>query len=321
MTQRVLVTGATGFVGNVLCETLAQSGYVVRAALRNQGGHVPAAVTERTTVGDIDGDTDWNAALRDVDLVLHVAARAHVLGDQPANAHLYTETNAYGTQRLAEAAAAAGVHRLVFMSSVKVNGEDSGMGSYKPEDTPRPCDAYGESKAMAERSLHAVAARTALQIVCIRSPLVYGPGVRANFLRLLNWVDKERPLPLGAVRNRRSLVSIWNLCDLLVRTLEHPLAANRTWMVSDTEDVSTPDLVRRIGAAMGRRVRLPPVSPVVLRLGAALVGRKAEVARLCGSLVVDVTRTRDELDWSARLSLEEGLTRTVNWYLRESKSR
>jgi nucleoside-diphosphate-sugar epimerase len=319
MTKRVLVTGATGFVGSVLCDAAVRSGYVIRAALRTEH-RVPAAVSERVVVGDINAGTDWNQALRNVDLVLHVAARAHILGDEPCNAHLYTETNVHGTQRLAEAAARAGVQRLVFMSSVKVNGEDSGNGVYGPDDVPHPRDAYGESKALAEGSLRAVAAQTSMQTVCVRSPLVYGPGVRANFLRLLNWVYEEWPLPLGAVHNRRSLVSLWNLCDLLVHVLGHPAAANRTWMVSDGEDLSTPDLVRRMGSAMNRRVRLLPVPAGLLHLAGGVMRRKAEVARLCGSLAVDVTRTRDELGWSPPVSFDEGLARTVSWYIREGRS-
>lgn len=315
MTKRVLLTGATGFVGSMLCDSLAQSGYIVRVALRSDC-NVPVVVSERTVVGTINSATDWSAALHNVDFVLHIAARAHILGAESGNANLYMETNAHATRRLAEAAANAGVHRLVFMSSVKVNGENSGDGLYGPDDAPHPSDAYGESKAMAEQSLRVIAAQSGMEVVCVRSPLVYGPGVRANFLRLLDWVDREWPLPLGAVRNRRSLVSLWNLCDLLVRVLEHPAAAGRTWMVSDGEDLSTPDLIRRIGKAMHRRVRLLPVPTPVLYFAGSVLGRKAEVTRLCGSLAVDVTRTRDELQWSPPVSLDEGLARTVSWYAR-----
>lgn len=317
--KRVLVTGATGFVGSVLCHELARSSYVVRAALRGERA-LPVGVAEGAVVGDIDARTDWTQALRDVDVVLHVAARAHVLHDDPSNADLYMETNARGTQRLAESAANAGVRRLVFMSSVKVNGEHSGDGLYRAEDVPQPRDAYGESKAIAEQSLRIVAAQTGMEVVCVRSPLVYGPGVRANFLRLLRWVDNERPFPLGAVRNRRSLVSLWNLCDLLVRVVEHPSAAGRTWMVSDGEDLSTPELIQRMSRAMGRRVRMLPVPPRLLHLVGRLLGKEAEVARLCGSLAVDVTRTRDDLGWRPPVTLDEGLARTVDWYVLEGGS-
>ena len=216
MTQRVLVTGANGFVGRELCSTLVDDGYVVRAALRDK----PESwgdLFERVVVGDLHGETDWNLALRNVDVVIHLAARAHVLGDPPSNAYLYMQTNADATRRLAEMSARAGVHRFVLMSSVKVNGENSGDGLYGPTDEPGPCDAYGRSKALAEEYLRAVAKQTEMEAVCIRAPLVYGAGVRANFLRLLRWVDQERLMPFGAINNRRSLVSTWNLCHLLVR--------------------------------------------------------------------------------------------------------
>jgi nucleoside-diphosphate-sugar epimerase len=316
MTKRVLVTGATGFVGKTLCGELADAGFVVRAALRSDR-ETPRGVGERVVVGDIGSRTEWRAALEGVDVVLHAAARAHVLGDSPANADLYTESNARGTLRLAEAAASAGVQRLVFLSSIKVNGEDSGARLYRADDRPQPLDAYGRSKAQAEEGLREVSARTGLQIASIRSPLVYGPGVRANFRRLLQWVDGQRPLPLGSVRNRRSLVSVWNLCSLLTQALTHPAAAGRTWMVSDGEDLSTPELITRIGSAMRRRVTLLPVPVALLNVAGTLVGKGAEVKRLCGSLAVDIADTRADLGWAPPIPLSEGLQRTVEWYLAE----
>ncbi|MFC4313369.1 NAD-dependent epimerase/dehydratase family protein [Steroidobacter flavus] len=316
MIKRVLVTGATGFVGGTLCGQLAEAGFTVRAALRTEK-NTPKAVSERVVVGDIGSRTDWQSALEGVDFVVHAAARAHVLNDSPANANLYMESNAHGTVRLADAAAAAGVQRLVFLSSVKVNGEDSGDGVYRPDDRPQPLDAYGRSKAKAEEGLREVCARTRLQGAIIRSPLVYGPGVRANFLRLLQWVDKRRPLPIGSVRNRRSMVSVWNLSHLLTHALSHPAAADGVWMVSDGQDVSTPELVRRLADAMGRRMTLLPVPVALLRIAGTLLGKGAEVKRLCGSLAVDASATRNQLGWTPALSLEEGLQRTVQWYLAE----
>lgn len=313
---RVLVTGATGFVGQTLCDVLTESGYVVRAALRNDRS-IPPYISERAVVGDISATTDWRAALRDTDVVIHVAARAHILGDPSANSNLYIETNSRGTERLANASAGAGIRRFVYLSSVKVNGEQTTDRPYTTDDVPYPQDAYGTSKRLAEEHVSEVAAATDMEAVIVRSPLVYGPGVRANFLRLLRWVDKERPLPLGAIENTRSLVSIWNLCDLLVRVLEHPLAPGRTWMVSDGEDLSTPELIRRIASAMSRRVRLVPVPVHVLSLFGRLTGRKAEIARLCGSLAVDIDRTCSELGWSPPIEVDEALARTVAWYLAE----
>ena len=192
---------------------------------------------------------------------------------------------------LANASAQAGIRRFEYLSSVKVNGEETTDHAYTAYDEPHPQDAYGTSKWLAEKHLMEIAARTGMETVIVRSPLVYGPGVRANFLRLLRWVDKEWPLPLGAIENSRSLVSIWNLCDLLVHVLNHPLAPGRTWMVSDGEDLSTPELIRRLGSAMGRRVRLLPVPVGLLRLFGALIGRKAEITRLCGSLTVNIEQT------------------------------
>jgi nucleoside-diphosphate-sugar epimerase len=316
MSTRVLVTGATGFVGGVLCQTLSRSGLVVRAALRSDRD-VPPSIAEKVIVGDIDSRTDWGPALAGVSHVIHSAARVHLMHDSPENAQLYLETNARGTAQLAAAAVRAGVERLLYLSSIKVNGEETSGRSYSAADTPKPLDAYGMSKWQAERELHDVAAAGKLLCAIVRPPLVYGPGVRANFLRLMSWVDKQAPLPLGAVRNQRSLVSVWNLCDLLVQLLRVPLPAISTWLVSDGEDLSTPELIRRIARAMNKRARLPVVPVPLLSLAGSLLGKGAEVRRLCGSLTVDIAATRSELGWSPALSVDEGLARTVEWYLRE----
>jgi nucleoside-diphosphate-sugar epimerase len=311
---RVLVTGANGFVGSLLCPLLAGRGYEVRTATRTAAA-LPPAVRHSVVVGDIGAQTQWAQALEDVDAVVHLAARAHHQGDGPQDARRYAETNAYGTQRLAQEAAHRGVRRFIYLSSVKVNGEESGTHAFGADDAPRPEDDYGRSKWQGEKLLAAAAQDSGMSYAMVRSPLVYGPGVRANFLRLLQWVDRQRPLPLAAIRNQRSLVSAWNLCDLLARLLEHPGAAGGTWMVSDGHDVSTPELVRGMGRLMGRRVRLLPVPPTLLRFVGTVVGRGPQARRLCGSLVVDVSRTRDRLQWTAPLSFDEGLARTVSWYL------
>jgi nucleoside-diphosphate-sugar epimerase len=310
---RVLVTGANGFVGSVLCPLLAERGYGVRVAIRGAARPPPAAM-ESVVIGDIGARTDWAEALAGVDMIVHLAARAHQQGDGPRDAARYLETNAYGTQRLAQQAAASGVRRFVYLSSVKVNGEETGARAFGGEDPPQPEDDYGRSKWQAEKLLAAVAGVSGMSCAVARSPLVYGPGVRANFLRLLQWVDRERPLPFASVRNRRSLVSAANLCDLLALLLEHPAAAGRVWMVADGTDVSTPELIRRLARLMGRRARLLPVPVPLLRLAGALVGRGPQARRLCGSLAVDVSQTRDLLQWSAPLSVDEGLARTVDWY-------
>jgi UDP-glucose 4-epimerase len=316
---RVLVTGATGFIGSVLCEALARSNFLVRGALRTDRA-VPAAIAEKVIVGDINSTTDWTQALQGVDLVIHAAARSHTLHAARDSSNLYFETNERGTQRLASESAQTQVTRFVYLSSIKANGEETGARAYTPFDDPQPQDDYGLSKWHAEQHVAAVAGHTGMETVIVRPPLVYGPGVRANFLRLLQWVDRGWPLPLGAVRNKRSLVNVWNLCDFLLLALKHPSAPGGTWMVSDGEDLSTPDLIRRIGAAMARRVRLVPVPVGLLQLSAGLVGRRAELARLCGSLSVDITQTRAELGWSPRATVDEALARTVAWYRGEGRS-
>ena len=316
---RVLVTGANGFVGSVLCPLLAERGYGVRVAIRGTARPPPAAMGS-VVIGDIGARTDWAEALTGVEMVVHLAARAHQPGDGPQDAARYLETNAYGTQRLAQQAADSGVRRFIYLSSVKVNGEETRARAFGGEDPPQPEDDYGRSKWQAETLLAAVARVSGMSCAVVRSPLVYGPGVRANFLRLLQWVDRERPLPFGSVRNQRSLVSAANLCDLLARLLEHPAAAGRVWMVADGTGVSTPELIRRLARLMGRRARLLPVPVPLLRLAAALVGRGPQARRLCGSLVVDVSQTRDLLQWTPPLSVDEGLARTVNWYLSRSQA-
>ncbi len=309
---RVLVTGATGFVGSILSEELAQAGYIVRAALRSEGP-VPAAVAEKVVTGDLAAATGLAAALEGVKAVIHAAARTHVLRESPASAQLYMQVNAHATTRLAQAAAQAGVRRFVYLSSIKVNGEET-RRAYTPDDEPHPQDAYGLSKWLGEKGLWEAAAGTGMEAAIVRPPLVYGPGVGANFLRLLRWVDAGWPLPLASIRNRRSLVSVWNLCDLLLRVLAHPALPGRVWMVSDGDDLSTVELIRHLATIMGRRVRLLPVPVRALRAAAAVMGRGAEIDRLCGSLLVDITQTRRALEWTPPVPLTEGLARTVGWY-------
>jgi len=317
---RVLVTGATGFVGQTLCERLTQAGFVVRAALRTERA-VAASVSEKTVSGDITGATKWDVALENVDVVVHLAARTHVLHDSATDAELHMKINADGTQALAAESVRRGVRRFIYLSTVKVNGEGLAERAYSAADEPRPQDAYGASKWLGEQRLWAVAASTSMQAVVVRAPLVYGPGVSANFLRLLRWVDAERWLPLGAVQNRRSLVSVWSLCDLLLRALDHPAAAGATCMVSDDEDIATLELVRRLARLMGRRLRLLSVPASLLRLAGAMLGKREDVRRLCGSLTVDIAPTRALLGWSPPLPMDEALGRTVQWYRSERHAR
>jgi UDP-4-keto-D-QuiNAc 4-reductase len=311
----VLVTGASGFVGLRLCELLTQRGYRVRAAVRSSGV-LPGYAAETAVVADIGRRTDWGAALNGVECVAHLAARAHVIGDQRGESDLYMETNAYGTEQLANACSKAGIRRFVYLSSVKVNGEGTEPGlRFCGTDEPRPADAYAVSKWIGEMKLAEIAAKSSMQTAVVRSPLVYGPGVRANFLRLLRWVHRRVPLPFGSVQNSRSLVNVWNLCDLIERLLRDSIPVESVFMVSDGEDLSTPELIRRIGRAMDRPARLIPVPLAVLRYATALTGRRAEFERLCGSLAVDMRATRAELGWHPPVSLDEGLSRTAGWFL------
>jgi nucleoside-diphosphate-sugar epimerase len=316
--MRVLVTGASGFVGRTLCDVLIRHGYTVRAASRRGSSQTSAgeagAAVEPCVAGEINGQTDWSAALVDVDHVIHLAARVHVLHDVADKSPLYAETNAEGTRKLAESAARAGVRRFLYVSSIKVNGEETAGRPYTASDSPRPVDAYGASKWLGEQYLTGIAAQSSLKVAIVRPPLVYGPGVRANFLRLMGWVAKGWPLPLGAVDNRRSLVNVWNLCDLLLRLLTHPEAADRTWLVSDGEDLSTAELIRRIAKAMQRRAILIPVPVGPMYMLASLAGRRAEMARLCGSLVVDSSATCRDLGWAPPVGVDEALCRTAAWY-------
>lgn len=311
----MLVTGATGLLGRALCPRLAEAGYRLRAALRVDS-EVSSCIEEKVVVGDISPLTDWRQALMDVELVVHAAARAHVPRDLSQNRALYEAVNAQGTGRLAQAAAQAGVRRLVYVSSIKVNGEATAQRPFRAGDPPNPGDDYGRSKLHGEDAVVTAAAASGMEAVIVRPPLVYGPGVRANFLRLMRWVDSEWPLPLGAIQNQRSLVSVWNLSDLIVELLVNPRAPGSVWLVSDGEDLSTPDLVRRLGRAMQRRVRLVPVPAALLRACAAITGRRAEVARLCDSLRLDITATR-ALGWSPPVSMDESLTWTAAWYRAE----
>ncbi|MFT3717978.1 NAD-dependent epimerase/dehydratase family protein [Pseudorhodoferax sp.] len=310
----IVLTGGSGFVGRAVVQALARRGSALRLAGRAAAAPVPLPPHVQTVaVAPLGPQADWSAALRGASAVLHLAARAHVLRDPAADPlAAYRAVNTAGTLRLAEQAAAAGVRRFVFASTVKVHGESTPADRPFTEDmAPAPQDPYALSKWEAEQGLAAIAARTGMEVVVVRPPLVYGPGVRANFAALVRAVARGWPLPLGAIDNRRSLVGLDNLVDLLLLCLEHPAAAQQTFLASDGEDLSTPALLRRLAAAMGRPARLLPVPPALLRAGAGLLGRGAAVERLCGSLRVDIAKARRVLGWAPPLGVDEGLRRTV----------
>ena len=306
----IAVTGATGFIGQALCDTLAAAGRPLRRIVRARVPALPDAVA----VGDIGSTTDWRAALEGARCVVHLAARTHVMRESAADPLAeYRRANVESTMRLAREAAAAGVRRFVFMSSIKVNGEST-RRPYTEADPPRPEDAYGVSKWETEQALAAVAGATGLEVVVLRPPLVYGPGVKGNFLRLLRIVAREERLPLASVANRRSLIYVGNLADAVITAIDAPRAAGRTFLTADPEDVSTPDLVRAIAQALGTRARLLPCPVALLHLGAMLAGRGGDVERLTGSLQVDASALQRELGWRPRLTLAQGLEQTARWF-------
>jgi nucleoside-diphosphate-sugar epimerase len=306
---RVLVTGATGFIGAAsIVRLIDEARFLVRGAVRRQSAELPVGV-ERVVVGDLAPDTDWHDALTGVETVVHLAARVHVMRDAAADPlAAFRRVNVAGTLNLARQAAAAGVGRFVFLSSVKVNGE---RGAYTESDLPAPEDAYGISKYEAELGLRKIAAETGMEVAIIRSPLVYGPAVRANFRALIRVVARGIPLPLGAIHNRRSMVALDNLVDFILTCIEHPAAANETFLVSDGEDLSMTDLIRRLARAMGRPARLIPMPASVLMAGATLVGKRDIAQRLLGSLRVDGSKARQVLGWVPPISVDEGLRRAV----------
>jgi nucleoside-diphosphate-sugar epimerase len=315
---RVLVTGATGFVGRTLTAT-ASGALHWRAAVRSASA--PGVRSDQIVIGSIDGQTDWSAALAGIDCVVHLAARVHVMNPAARDKAAFEHTNILGTERLARAAAAAGVRRFVYLSSIKVNGESTGLQPFRADDAPRPQDDYARSKLEAERCLLAVAAASGMAASIIRPPLVYGPGVRANFLRLLSLAYSGLPIPLGAIVNARSMVSVWNLCDLVCAFLLHDQPIGGVFLVADGDGVSTAELVRRMAHLMRRPARLFAMPVGALRAVAALTGRSAELDRLCNSLVIDMGQTRSRLGWSPPLTLDDGLARTVQWYLQARAER
>lgn len=311
----VLVTGANGFVGTALCLRFAKHGIVTRKAARlwpieqTNGGTID--------VGEISANSDWSAALANVDMVVHLAARVHAMYDTSlASLAKFYVVNAEGTANFALQAAVAGVKRFVFLSSIKVNGEfTDARKPFTADELPVPEDPYGVSKLEAENVLRQISTRTGMEVVIIRPPLVYGPRVKANFEQMMCWLARGIPLPLAAmIENRRSLVALDNLVDLIVTCLSHPAAANQTFLVSDGEDLSTAELLKRMGAAMGLPVRLFYLPPELLKLGATILNKSDVYRRLCGSLQVDICKTRQLLDWVPPVSVDEGLRRAAEGF-------
>lgn len=314
--RTVLITGANGFVGKGVLDRLARERFSIRGAVREFVAD-RAATVDMVSVGDIGPTTDWSEALRGGEVVIHLAGRAHVIHERAADPLTeFRRINALGSQRLALMAAHAGVRRLVYVSSIKVNGEGTTERSFRATDAPQPMDAYAVSKYEAEQSLLNISRQTGLEVVIVRPPLVYGPGVRGNFLNLLEWVDHGVPLPLGSIQNRRSLLGLENFSDFLAVCATHPRAAGETFLISDGEDISTPDLIRGVAHALQKAPRIFRFPPKLLRLAATLSGRAAQCERLCGSLTIDSSKSRQLLQWNPPLTLEQGLQSTGEWYRR-----
>ena len=312
--MKVLVTGASGFVGRALLMRLnATSAMTAVGSVRNRAGVLFDSGGSVLTVGDLTSQTDWSRALISAEAVVHTAARVHVMQEAAADPLAeFRRVNVEGTLNLARQAAAAGVRRFAFISSIKVNGESTELAHpFTADAGTEPLDAYGISKMEAENGLQRIASETGMEVVVIRPPLVYGPGVKGNFAAMVRWLKRGLPTPLGAIHNSRSLVALDNLTDLIAICLTHPAAAGQTFLVSDGEDVSTTELLRRLGHAMNRPARLIPVPASWLKLAASMVGKQDMAQRLCSSLQVDIEKTRRLLGWQPPLTLDQGLKKAV----------
>ena len=318
--MRILVTGATGFIGRaVAVRCAAEPGLEVCGTVRRHSPNAsPPAGIKAVPVDDLSDTTDWREAVQGVDTIVHAAARVHDMREKAADPLAeFRRVNVAGTLNLARQGVAAGVRRFIFVSSIKVNGEETFPGRpYTSTDVPAPTDPYGISKHEAEAGLMQLGEATGLEVVIIRPVLVYGPGVKGNFRSIMRVLHRGLPLPLGALsQNRRSLVALDNLVDLIVTCLQHPAAAHQTFLVSDGEDLSTTALLRRTAAALGRPARLLPVPAFALHAGARLLGKSSVAQRLCGSLQVDITQTRERLSWAPPVGTDEALHLTARHFL------
>ncbi|MEO8600870.1 MAG: SDR family oxidoreductase [bacterium] len=307
---KILVTGANGFVGSALCAALLKKEIDIIAAVRTKSRN------DDFPIGDLSASTDWLPALAGCSAIIHLAARVHVMNDTSSDTLTdFRAVNVDATFNLAKQAAQCGVKRFVFVSSVKVNGEETISKLFTAFDEPAPLDSYGQSKLEAEIALRELSRDTGLEVVIIRPPLVYGPGVRANFLKLMQLVKMGVPLPLGAIHNRRSMVALDNLVDLLITCTHHPAAAGHTFMVSDDNDVSISELLRMLASVMGKRSLLLPVPARIIAGAAAVLGKSAVASRLLGSLQVDINHTKSTLGWVPVVTMQESLDKTVADFL------
>ena len=314
-TSKVLVTGANGYIGTALCQKLLEGSWPVVGAVkkRNLTDMLPDGV-EGIELDIQKPSSDCRAALNGIDIVVHLAGRVHLIRDEAADAlSAYRQVNVEGSSRLAQTAANMGVRRFIYLSSVKVNGEGK-SSPYTECDSPMPSDPYAISKKEAEQELRNIHRNTSLEVVVLRPPLVYGPHVKANFLQFLKVVDKGLPLPFANVKNRRSLIYLGNLVDAILACIQNPRAAGNTYFVSDDQDTSTPELVRKTATLLGRTARIFPFPLPLLRLLSKLGGKFNALNKLIVSLSMDISKIRTELDWTPPYSMEEGLVDTAQWY-------
>ena len=319
--MKILVTGANGFIGTQLSGTLANSGHQVRNTARSIAPNNP--ITSEMITCDLESADNLDHLTTGCDAIVHLAGRAHVMSDDPATSEsLYISANVDVTRRLAQSAARTGVKRMILMSSVKVNGESTTIDSpFTSQDTPNPQDPYGRSKTQAEQTLWDVASTSGLEGVVIRPPLVYGPGVRANFASLIGIVDRGIPLPLGSIQNKRSFVSVDNLIDCIETTLQTPNAGGQTFLVSDGQDLSTPELIRAIASSLHKSPMLIPIPTALLKLAATTAGKRNAYDRLCGSLTVDIALTKQKLSWTPPFTVQDSLQRTVDAFIQSKEAR
>lgn len=305
--MKVLLTGASGFVGRALTARLVENNFVDLAVAIRQS--VPVSGASAHVIKDLSAGTDWSSALAEQQVVIHTAARAHVLNEKAVDSLAeYRKVNVDGALNLARQAAKAGVRRFIFISSIGVNGNNS-TRPFTASDRPNPVEPYAVSKSEAEQGLWRLQQATEMEIVIIRPPLVYGLGAPGNFGRLVRWVQRGVPLPMGAIHNKRSLVGIDNLVDLIIRCIDHPAATNQVLLAGDGEDLSTTELLRGVGKALGKPAKLIPIPAAMLQFGATLLGKETMAQRLLGSLQIDIGETCELLDWKPPYTVQEGLRR------------
>ena len=316
--NKVLLTGAAGFIGRSLAVEMQKKDFNLVAAVRQQSSSLPENILQ-AVMGDITPETDWSSMLDAVSTVIHTAARVHIMNDAATDPLAeFRKANVDVTMQLAKQSATAGVKRFIFLSTIKVNGEMTQLGKpFTADDSPAPNDSYGISKAETEQALLNLSSVTGMEVVIIRPVLVYGAGVKANFLSMMHWLKRGFPLPLGAIHNKRSLIALDNLVDLIIICIDHPAAANQVFLASDGEDLSTTELLQRVGLSLGRHVRLIPVPASFLVMFARLTGKSVLARRLIGSLQVDITKTLNTLEWVPPVNVEEAIDKTVKGFLQQ----